>query len=138
MHHAEQIAKTTSPEYSIVADIRPQHNVILFRKSYDYQVHSTVSYLPADKLQKMHDAILQCKPELYSNDIYKAHIHDAARNAQQLINNAAQNVQKIMENAAKDAQKIISDAAQDSQQIIKEAMNSAQKIMNDAHSYVIH
>ena len=81
MHHAEKIAESNTPENSIVADIRPQHNVIIFRKRYDYQVHSTVAYMPKDKLNKLSEAILQCKPELYSNDIYNAHIQDAVRNA---------------------------------------------------------
>lgn len=139
IHHAEQIAKSLSPEHSVVADIRPQHNVILFRKNFDYQVHSTVSYLPQEKLQKLHDAILQCKPELYSDEMYKAHIHDAARNAEQIIKDAAQNVQKIIEEASKGVQKIIKDAAKDGQQIIKEAMQNAQKVLQSTQdSYVIH
>lgn len=85
LHHAEKIAKSISPEHSIVADIRPQHNVILFRKYQDSQVHSTVPYITEGKLKTLHDVILQCKPQLYSNDIYKAHIHDAARHAQQIM-----------------------------------------------------
>lgn len=90
LHHAERIAESMSPEHSIVADIRPEHNVILFRGQKDHKVHSTVPYLPKDKLDKMHEAISQCKPELYSDAIYKAHIQDAARNAQQIMSNEKQ------------------------------------------------
>jgi hypothetical protein len=85
LHHVEKVAQSATPEQSIVADIRPQHNVIIFRKYKDRSVHSTVPYIPAEKLQKMTEVILQCKPELYSDDIYKAHIKDAARNAQQIM-----------------------------------------------------
>ncbi len=52
MHHAEQIAQSMSPENSVVADIRPQHNVILFRKRTDHKIHSTVAYMPAEKFAK--------------------------------------------------------------------------------------
>lgn len=85
LHHAEKIADSVSPEHSIVADIRPQHNVILFRKQKDFQVHSTVNYVPKDKLSRLHNAVIECKPELYTNDIYNAHIQDAARNAQSVL-----------------------------------------------------
>ena len=85
LHHAEKIATSLSPEYSIVADIRPQHNVILFRPHNKHEVHSTIPYIPQEKLKELHTAILQCKPELYSDDIYNAHIQDAVRNAQEIM-----------------------------------------------------
>ncbi len=84
-HHAAKLAKTLSPQSVLVADIRPQHNVILFRSQYNTQVHSTVPYMPQAKLKKLGDAILQCKPSLYSDDIYNAHIQDAVRNAQYIM-----------------------------------------------------
>ncbi len=61
--------------------------------------------------KKLHDAILQCKPELYSNDIYKAHIQDAARNAQGILKQAAQSAQKIIQEAVFNAEHIIKDAS---------------------------
>ncbi len=82
-NHAKKIALT--PEHSIVADIRPQHNVILFRQNNNHQVHSTVPYICKQKLTRLQNAIYQCKPELYSDDIYNAHIQDAVRNAQQIM-----------------------------------------------------
>ena len=84
-HHAKKIAQSLTPEHSIVADIRPQHKVILFRQNNHHQVHSTVPYIHQEKLTRLHDAIYQCKPELYTNDIYKAHIQDAVRNAQKIM-----------------------------------------------------
>ena len=84
-HHAKKIAQSLSPEHSIVADIRPQHKVILFRQNNHYRVHSTVPYIRQEKLTRLQNAIYQCKPELYSDDIYKAHIQDAVRNAQQIM-----------------------------------------------------
>lgn len=85
LYHAGKISQSFSPKNTIVADIRPEHELILFRKEGDHQVHSTVPYIPKDKLTKLHDAILQCKPELYTDDIYRAHIQDASRNAQQIM-----------------------------------------------------
>lgn len=93
LHHAEKIAESMSPEHSVVADIRPEHNVILFRGQKDHKVHSTVPYMPKEKLEKLHEAISACKPELYSDAIYKAHIQDASRNARQIMANEKQ-VQK--------------------------------------------
>lgn len=85
MNHARKIAQSLTPEHSIIADIRPQHNVILFRPNNDHHVHSTVPFMPRNKLKKLHDAVLKCKPNLYSTEIYRAHIQDAARNAQQIL-----------------------------------------------------
>ena len=85
LHHAEKIAQSMSPEHSVIADIRPQHNVIIFRKYQTNQIHSTVPYMPEHKLKTLQDVILQCKPHLYSDDIYRAHIQDAVRNAQQIM-----------------------------------------------------
>ena len=88
MHHARKIADSLTPEHSVIADIRPQHDVILFRHNFSHKVHSTVSYIPKEKLEMLSDAILQCKPSLYSNDIYQAHIQDAVRSAQEIMDSA--------------------------------------------------
>lgn len=94
LHHADKIAHSMNPEHSVVADIRPEHDVILFRGNQDHKVHSTVPYIPKEKLAQLHDSILQCKPELYNDDIYNAHIKDAARNAQQILNTQKEELKK--------------------------------------------
>ncbi len=81
LHHAHNIAHSNNPEHSIVADIRPQHNVILFRKLGNMSIHSTVPYISKEKLAVLERAVLDCKPHLYSDDIYKAHIEDAVKSA---------------------------------------------------------
>lgn len=85
MYHAKKIAESISPERSVIADIRPEHNVILFRRQGHHAVHSTVPYLPREKLRKLHDAIHSCKPKMYSDDIYKAHVKDAVDNAREAL-----------------------------------------------------
>ena len=85
IQQARKIAESNNPEHSIVADIRPQHKIILFRSRREVEPHSTVSYLPKKKLKQLRRAVLKCKPDLYSNEIYNAHIRDAARNAQQIL-----------------------------------------------------
>ncbi len=85
LHHAKKIAKSITPEHAIVADIRPQHEVILFRKDSHSSPHSTVPYMPKAKLDTLHDAIHKCKPDLYSDKIYKAHINDAVSVARKAL-----------------------------------------------------
>lgn len=85
LHHARKIAKSISPEHSVVADIRPQHEVILFRQNFEHRIHSTVPYVPKHKLDLLSASILQCEPQRYSDDIYKAHIQDAVRSAQEIM-----------------------------------------------------
>ncbi len=90
-YHADKISKSLNPANSVIADIRPEHNVILFRPQKDYRVHSTISYIPPQKLKQLKQTILQHKPELYSPEIYNAHVQDAVRNAQQLMESYRKN-----------------------------------------------
>lgn len=87
VYHAEKMAPHIGPENSIIADIRPEHNVILFRQHNKHEIHSSVAYVPKEKLNKLHEAVLQCKPELYSHEIYNSHIQDAVGRAQEMRNN---------------------------------------------------
>lgn len=84
-YHADKIAASLSPEQSIVADIRPEHNIIIFRPQNNSHVHSTIPYMPPAKIEQLKQTILQHKPELYTDDIYASHIQDAVRNAQQIM-----------------------------------------------------
>ncbi len=85
MHHARKMAEHILPKHSIIADIRPEHNIILFRRQGKHTIDSTISYLPQDTLDELHTAIHSCKPELYSEDIYKAHVSDALKNARKAL-----------------------------------------------------
>ena len=84
-YHTKKMADPISAEHTIIADIRPEHNVILFRQHNQYTINSTVAYIPKHKLEKLHEAVLQCKPTLYTHDIYQAHIQDAVKQAQEFM-----------------------------------------------------
>jgi len=84
-YHANKISASLSPEQSVVADIRPEHNRIIFRPQNSHQIHSTIPYLPPAKLQGLKQTILQHEPELYNDEIYNMHIQDAVRNAQSIM-----------------------------------------------------
>ncbi len=80
-YHADKIRKDFKPETTIIADIRPQHNVVLFRERLSNKIHSTVPYIPQKKLGQITDLIMRCKPELYTPGIYGKHIEFAIKRA---------------------------------------------------------
>ena len=84
-YHADKISTSLTPEHSVVADIRPEHNTIIFRPQNSHQVHSTIPYMPPAKLEQLKQTILRHEPELYNDEIYNDHIQDAVRNAQQIM-----------------------------------------------------
>lgn len=96
LHHSRKIAKNLSPEHTVIVDIRPQHNAILFRHNYDQHVRIQEPYIPKEKLELLADAVLQCKPELYSHTIYKSHIQDAVRSAEQILDNCRKKVTAVV------------------------------------------
>ena len=81
-YHADKISASLTPEQSVVADIRPEHNIIIFRPQNSRHVHSTIPYIAPKKLEQLKQTILQHEPKLYSDEIYNDHIQDAVRNAQ--------------------------------------------------------
>ncbi len=90
-YHADKISKSLNPENSVIADIRPEHNVIFFRHRGNYHVHSTIPYMQPKKLHALKDTILRQQPELYSDELYNTHIQDAIRNAQQIMGSYRKN-----------------------------------------------
>jgi hypothetical protein len=90
-YHADKISSSLTPEHSVVADIRPEHNIILFRPQNSHQVHSTIPYMPPEKLETLKRTILKHEPALYNDEIYNNHIQDAVRNAQQIMETYKQN-----------------------------------------------
>ena len=92
------MAPHIGPENSIIADIRPEHNVMLFRQHNTYQIHSSVAYIPKEKLNRMHEAVLQCKPELYTHEMYKSHIQDALERAQEFMEKAEAKLNEMIDN----------------------------------------
>ncbi len=90
-YHADKIASSLSPGTAVIADIRPEHNVILFRSQNKYRVHSTIPYIPPKKLSELKQTVLQHKPTLYTDEIYDAHVEDAVRNAQQIMESYRKN-----------------------------------------------
>lgn len=90
-YHADKISDSLTPEQSVVADIRPEHNIILFRPQKDYRVHSTIPYIAPKKLELLKQTILKHEPKLYSDEIYNTHIQDAVRNSQQIMESYKKN-----------------------------------------------
>lgn len=84
-YHGAKISQSLGNETPMIADIRPEQNIILFRSSKDSHIHSTIPYLSPQVLQELKTEILQHKPPLYTDEIYKAHIQDAVRNAQKIM-----------------------------------------------------
>lgn len=84
-HHAHKISPSITPERSVVADVRPEHNVIIFRPQNSHHIHSTIPYIAPEKLVKLKQTILKHEPELYNDEIYNMHIQDAVRNAQSIM-----------------------------------------------------
>lgn len=81
-YHADKISASLTPEQSVVADIRPEHNTIIFRLQNSHHIHSTIPYIAPKKLEQLKQTILKHEPKLYTNEIYNDHIQDAVRNAQ--------------------------------------------------------
>ncbi len=84
-YHADKISSSLTPDQPVVADIRPEHNIILFRPKKDYRVHSTIPYLPPEKQEQLRRTILKHEPKLYTDEIYNDHIQDAVRNSRQIM-----------------------------------------------------
>lgn len=81
--HAAHISRSlNNPGHSVIADIRPEHGVILFRPHNSPSIHSTVPFMPEEKLSRLHEAVLGCKPLNYSGDIYQVHVQEAIKKAQ--------------------------------------------------------
>jgi hypothetical protein len=76
-YHASKMSIDMKPEDSIVADIRPQHNVILFRRQNSSKIHSTVPYLSPEKIDSLTNKVMLCKPPRYDETLYKEHVQKA-------------------------------------------------------------
>lgn len=97
VYHAEKMAPHIGPENSIIADIRPEHDVMLFRQHNKHEIHSSVAYVPKEKLNRMHEAVLECKPELYTHKLYKSHIQDAVERAQAFMEKAEAKINEMID-----------------------------------------
>jgi len=84
-YHAHKISNSLTPEQSVVADIRPEHNIILFRPQNDPHVHSTIPYMAPKKLEHLKQTVLKHEPPIYTDEIYNDHIQDAVRNSRQIM-----------------------------------------------------
>ena len=100
-YHANKIRKDFDPSCSVIADIRPEHDVILFRPKESVALHSTVPYIPKEKVELMREAVMKCKPELYTNDIYQEHVKDAVKRANMYLSSNEPPTNEVISSSTK-------------------------------------
>ncbi len=74
LHNIRDIADTTPPTSSVVADLRLQHEIMIIKQKKPRKNHKIVPLLTRQKFDELTDTILQYAPDIYNCTLYKEHI----------------------------------------------------------------